>query len=397
MAIVYRAAEADVLVVGASARAAAASCLRAGLRPLAIDLFGDLDLRTICPAIRLHEGLEAVSLGALLEELEPRLLLAVGGMENRPELLARVARRHTLLGPSAAAIRAIRDRARLAAVFRESGLASPRVRSDPPEPRRGQDWLFKPTNSGGGVGIQPASESLPAAAEGDFQELVEGRPLSAVCVASPTGTELLGCTRQLLGGGPSAPPFAYAGSIGPIALATERREQLESAAQRIAETLELRGLFGIDLVEDADGTLHAIELNPRYTSSVEVLEAATGVSSIRRHARAVLGRSPVETGRRARALREDWPPPGERRYSGKAIVYARGALRITDRLKPPSSAWLADLPAPGERIPAGSPVLTLRTIGGSIEDCEVRLRHAAEELAKELYCRPPGWGILRAF
>src|SRR5436190_2180226 len=47
--------EPTVVVVGASARAAAFAALRAGLRPWALDLFADRDLCAACPARRLEE------------------------------------------------------------------------------------------------------------------------------------------------------------------------------------------------------------------------------------------------------------------------------------------------------------------------------------------------------
>src|SRR5437667_188035 len=42
-----------LLIVGASARAAAFSALRAGLRPWCADLFADVDLQRACPALRI--------------------------------------------------------------------------------------------------------------------------------------------------------------------------------------------------------------------------------------------------------------------------------------------------------------------------------------------------------
>ena len=46
----------NLLIFGASTRAAAFSALRAGLRPWCADLFGDADLVSRCPTIRMPAG-----------------------------------------------------------------------------------------------------------------------------------------------------------------------------------------------------------------------------------------------------------------------------------------------------------------------------------------------------
>ena len=47
----------NLLIFGASVRAAAFSALRAGLQPWCADLFADADLRARCPTIQVPPGL----------------------------------------------------------------------------------------------------------------------------------------------------------------------------------------------------------------------------------------------------------------------------------------------------------------------------------------------------
>ena len=63
----------NLLILGASTRAAAFSALRAGLAPRCVDFFADRDLAAVCPVERVDwqegaEGLERVASAASVDE-----------------------------------------------------------------------------------------------------------------------------------------------------------------------------------------------------------------------------------------------------------------------------------------------------------------------------------------
>src|SRR5437879_3212295 len=97
----------QVIIVGASVRAAAYSATRAGLEPYAIDLFADRDLTAICPA---------VSIERYPYDFLPQLAAAprapwiyTGGLENYPSLVDKLAAIRPLMGNSGCVLRAVRD------------------------------------------------------------------------------------------------------------------------------------------------------------------------------------------------------------------------------------------------------------------------------------------------
>ena len=77
-------------IVGASVRAAAMSALRAGLAPVAVDLFADADLRALCPAERVTSYPRG--LAEWLADAPAGAWLYTGGLENHPVLVASMAR-----------------------------------------------------------------------------------------------------------------------------------------------------------------------------------------------------------------------------------------------------------------------------------------------------------------
>src|SRR5690606_21045188 len=69
--------------------------------------------------------------------------------------------------------------------------------------------------------------------------------------------------------------FHYAGSLGPLRLANATTRHLQALGDLLAAEFQLIGAFGVDFILDADEeTVWPVEINPRYTASMEVLERA---------------------------------------------------------------------------------------------------------------------------
>ena len=156
-----RAAE-PILLVAVSARMLAELAVRAGHDVVAFDRFGDLDLRALCPGFTAPAMAELVDAAAGAPA--PSVIYGAG-LENRPDLVARLAGR-----ARAARLRA-RDAASACAIPRvlgaslaRAGLAYPRT-SAAEAPRAGRRWLRKPVRGGGGRGVREwRGGALPAGA-----------------------------------------------------------------------------------------------------------------------------------------------------------------------------------------------------------------------------------------
>src|SRR5262249_4148960 len=138
----------------------------------------------------------------------------------------------------------------------------------------GGRWLRKPLRSSAGRGIRFAAPGEPADPAYYFQEFIEGEPASAVFV----GPRLIDATVQLIGlPWLHAKPFGYCGNIGPLRLPEQTDGSLVVLGLEAAGEFGLREVWGADFILRADSGLPAlVEINPRYTAGVEVLEHATG-------------------------------------------------------------------------------------------------------------------------
>ena len=79
----------NLIILGATARAAAFSAQRAGMRPWCVDLFADADLARACPARRV--ALDAFPAGLIdaLAGAPDGPVIYTGGLENRPDGMIR--------------------------------------------------------------------------------------------------------------------------------------------------------------------------------------------------------------------------------------------------------------------------------------------------------------------
>ena len=368
----------DVLIFGASARAAAFSAIRAGLRPRCVDYFADADLAAVCPAT----AIDARQINVELERIaasqgRPRWFYT-GPYENRPDLVERLSRESQPLGNRAETLRAVRDPWSVASVLKRRGMAAPglaRIVDDPPERRR---WLVKPLASAGGLGVRIWDGSTDDDASHYLQEFIDGPTLSALYVAARGAARLLGIARQEQGA-PEA-PFLYRGSVGPWPVADSVAAKLDRLGDLLAAEFALVGLFGVDFIL-VDDEPRPIEINPRYTASVEALELAARRSILAHHLRACL-----------QAELPHAPAPSSS-IVGKRVIYASHPIRFPEVPIPrfPSDGFqvppIADVPRPGSVIQPGEPIMTVLARGRDPEQCIAgldRLERAwLERLEKE--------------
>src|ERR1700741_2296856 len=121
------------------------------------------------------------------------------------------------------------------------------------------------------------------------------------------------------------------------------------SAKTLSEVAGVRGLFGIDFILNSD-IPWLVEVNPRYTASMEVIEFGNGVPMLALHRHAFEPTAPFLT-----------PKPRLDGYIGKAIYFAPQFLEF-----PQDGPWaenydesplgdlpeIADIPCPGQRINA---------------------------------------------
>src|SRR5207253_2448876 len=124
-----------VLIAGVSTRGFAESAARAGYDVIAVDGFGDLDLRACAGTVLVARGSDRFSVPAALRAagaVACDAVCYVASFENHPDAVGVLARRGTLWGNPPAVLRRVRDPVRLARALAAHGLPAPVVRLSAP-------------------------------------------------------------------------------------------------------------------------------------------------------------------------------------------------------------------------------------------------------------------------
>lgn len=353
-----------LLVAGVTTRPLASSAARAGWTVTAVDAFGDLDLRACARVIALRRKAAGFDPGAAATAgrgVPADAVAYTSNFENHPAAVAALAAGRPLLGNPPSVLERVRDPIELMLALRRHGFETPDARARAPRtadtPRR---WLIKPRRSGGGHGTSAWRSGRSVGRHQYLQQRIAGRPGSIVFLADGRSALVLALSRQIVGERAfGASGFRYCGSlIGGELFEAEAAlvERASAMADAVTRDFGLVGLNGIDFIARA-GVPWPIEVNPRYSASMELLERRDGTPLFALHADACAGRLPHA------------PPHRSRSVLGKAVVFARRGVTLGE-----TRAWLrdpaiADVPHPGEQIPRGRPICTVFASGRNAAAC----------------------------
>ena len=367
----------------------------------ALDAFADLDqhpsVHALSTARDFATGSTASATARAAASLDADAVVYLAPFENHPRAVAMLAAGRTLWGNSPETLRRVRDPFQLAAALRRNGFAVARLANGSNDSNDSNDWVLKPFRSGGGNRIRPClGTRVPRTSY--LQERIDGTPGSIVFVAGGGHSVPLGFSRQLVGdssfGGDG---LRYCGSIlarlddPQFARGRLLFETAAAQARCVASEFDLLGINGLDFVA-RDGIPYPIEVNPRWSASVEVAERAFETTFFQAHAAACCrGVLPAFD-----CL--DWL--SRTAAVGKAIVYAKRACRVGDTDSWLLDPMLRDVPRSGERFRTGQPVCSVLATAVGSQACYRELVARAERVYADLEratlpaaaCGPPEGG-----
>ncbi len=362
-----------IIIAAASARALAASSLRARRPVSTIDLFADPDTKAICRESNRHLlsdqapnfAIQCPSMEAVAKTVEnlmkdpsvwgqvsPPTLLVGGGLEN----YLRTHRRGDILteekgigGGETARVRHVYN------FCKRNSILFPSITQKLNTHQTGQRALVKTDFSSGGLGVRFANKDSTLEDGQYFQNYVDGQSISA-CYLAPAKFEGAGLPRVMMLGvfepiasasyeasashvlsashkrseqDVEAPlPFRYGGSVGPVKVARLSApviDEFKRVGLLAADHFGLAGVFGIDFVLEQN-KLWMLEINPRITASAELVEHAAlqtmpDFSIVQLHLDAVVGDVEPESA----ALQACQEMTQDGRIFAKQVVYRHHA------------------------------------------------------------------------
>ncbi|MFI3190015.1 hypothetical protein BCS42_07230 [Crenothrix sp. D3] len=339
----------------------------AGLQPLVIDLFADLDTQSYAADFK---QLTALTIDCLTPALDYFVnhygvtqLVYGSGFEQHPDSLRYLQSRFTLLGNSAETFIRLQNPVDFFAVLNQLNIPTPETSFVAPD--NPQNWLIKPTRGQGGVGIQRWNANLGLHADVYWQKYQAGSQHSVLFLADGQHLQIIGFNTQWTvqdysfpraawecsNGAPrraekkwnDSEEFIFAGIINHCDLDATHKAQITDWLTKLVPAFELTGLNSLDFIH-AEGKNYVLEINPRPPASMQCYDA----DLLRRH---IMTASPLK----------DWQsclqPPIQSGYTGYQIIYAEQDIQI-----PNGYRWengVMDIPVAGAICKTGQPICSI--------------------------------------
>lgn len=369
----------SIMVVGVNTRPIVKSAKALGVKTIAVDCFGDIDLLECADAVfsvrsaklgiqlksSKRSSLFQLSLQAL-EAHDVDAVLLTSGMEHDSAFIAELGKRTKIIGNDRAHLETCKNKEKLFRIADKLGIPYPltrrvRRRDEALEAARdiGYPVILKPAFGGGGIGIRLARS--PDELERSFrrvlsagdneslyvQQYVRGIDASTSILSNGDEAKCLTVNEQLIGdkrlGVPR--PFGYCGNVIPLNK-PEFENQIAENSRAICEEIGLVGSNGVDFVLSDQPYL--MEINPRFQNTIDCVEGLLGINLVEEHIRSCKGE-----------LSKYRQPDG---YSVKLILYAKGDFEIPDLTKVRD---IVDIPRPRSIIRKGKPVCCVLKFGES--------------------------------
>ncbi len=377
-----------ILIIGFSTRAISDSAVRAGYPILTVDAFEETDRANPAESY-FPRGVPLDQIGPeqlveLAQGLDFESVVYAGGMEHDPAILERLCQGKVLLGNSSRTLRDVRSPHTLFRFLKQNGYHFPEtlLEGTALKPVNDGQWLLKNRASAAGWAVRQWDGDWPLPSGDYLQRCLSGRVCSFSFVANCKRTEVIGLSEQLVGlpafGGRD---FFWCGNLLPLT-STEPKTDLPAALlpelRRLANDLtrefHLFGLNGADFIL-VDGKPFFLEVNPRYSASMELIDSALNTNVFNWHIQACRGTLP--------------PPIPDRQLISRGRVWGAAILYAwQDLILPDTGTWRAEgfrnIPLPFVHIAKEEPICTILADGTSRQDCLNRLIARAENFKSQI-------------
>ncbi|MFU8788627.1 MAG: ATP-grasp domain-containing protein [Methylobacter sp.] len=330
-----------VLIVASSGRMLAQAAKHIGLKPLVIDLFADVDTQDVAEDFIRVRSLAEADLAPAVDDFLGRYTLGHviygSGFEYHPESLSYLASRLIILGNSSDVFLRLQHKPVFFAALDELAIAHPEVAFAPPSTF--DDWLSKPKQGQGGVGIRPYRAGDRADHSLYWQKFQAGTPHSVLFLADGRRGQIVGFNTQYFASLNEDQAFVFSGVINNAELPDAQQALLADWLQKIIPEFALKGLNSLDFVDD-EGRSYVLEINPRPSASMQLYDP----DLLSLHIQACAGEM----------SERHYIQPG---HCGYQLVYAAQDLTIPELFAWPEGS--VDLPASGSFIGAGRPICSM--------------------------------------
>ncbi|MGQ9642064.1 MAG: ATP-grasp domain-containing protein [Candidatus Bathycorpusculaceae bacterium] len=395
-----------VMTIGFNARPIACLAKQLGLRVVAVDYWGDLDITNcadrLLTVLQQKPGKQIDStfdkpFSELLVDLaekatdqfgEVDFILVGSGLDDRPDLWARLRRIAPVLGNTPEKLETIRNPSTLFTIARRLGINCPKTEKakSPKEAfeiakEMDSPVVLKPISGSGGFRIRFGGNPEEvkkhfrdvAGESGEVwvQEYVRGVDASSSIIGNGRECVVVSVNEQLVGMGllGVSTPFGYCGNIVPLKASKRVIKRVREVSYALGKKLGLIGSNGFDFVIGSNKEPYLMEVNPRFQATLECIQYVTGLNLIEEHIKACSGELPEKV-------------PEPEGCAVKMLVFAKKKSVVPDLS---GLKFIFDIPHPGIIIDKGSIVCTVQLFSESRKKAVSTALKTVSEIYRRIY------------
>ena len=329
-----------ILIVASSGRMLAQAAKNAGLKPLVIDLFTDLDTQHYAEAFKRVPSLAKNHLTPAVDHFIEHYAVAYviygSGFEYYPESLSYLGSRLLVLGNPSETFAKLHDKPVFFSSLDKLNIPYPDVCFV--APTSADNWLVKPMQGQGGLGIKRYHPKNFTESAVYWQKYQAGTPHSVLFLADGKEAQVIGFNTQWAVNLGKSQEFIFSGIINSSDLLDHQKERVTDWLKELVPVFTLQGLNSLDFIQAGDKSF-VLEINPRPSASMQLYDADLLIG----HIKACLGE-----------LTDYGSHEG---FTGYQIVHAKQDVIISDRFEWPS--WCMDIPESGTTCRAGQPICSI--------------------------------------
>jgi predicted ATP-grasp superfamily ATP-dependent carboligase len=245
----------------------------AGLKPLVIDLFADLDTQGYAEDFRQIASLAEQDLAPAVDYFIERYgvthVVYGSGFEHHPESLHFLNSRLTILGNDPDVFVRQLDKPVFFSALDALNIPYPEVAFNAPE--CAGDWLLKPMQGQGGIGIKHYHAGDEAKEAVYWQRFQPGTSCSVLFLADGQQAQVVGFNSQWSIKLSENQEFVFSGVANNADLPDKYKAQVTGWLKQMVPVFGLKGLNSLDFIVADDGC-YILEINPRPSASMQLYD-----------------------------------------------------------------------------------------------------------------------------
>ncbi|KAF3981468.1 MAG: ATP-grasp domain-containing protein [Methylococcales symbiont of Hymedesmia sp. n. MRB-2018] len=355
-----------ILIVANSARMLAQSAKNAGLNPIVIDCFNDVDTQKITLASIKIDCLASHHLAAALTVLDKTQVINYAiygsGFEAYPESLQHLFQKFTVLGNSLSVFSLIQEKVNFFSTLKKLNIIYPQTSFKPPQ----QDiaWLIKPISGEGGIGIKNYHKNTVVSGSNYWQQKIEGLAMSVLFVTDGKQIVIHGFHQQqtiVIDDN----EYVFSGLVSQPTVEDKIITTISAWIGKLVPEFSLKGLNSFDFIVKGDHC-YALEINARPSASMQLYTSNLLIE----HIKACLTDSVLQ------------PSEDLNDYRSYRVIFAESNYTIGDQIKWPE--WVVDIPESGALINTGMPICSIIASVENARDIENDLSSKQQVINKLL-------------